>query len=326
MRIPRSILVSARMGQYFHVVSRVVGRQRLFGDVEKGQFLQILRRYEAFSGMKVMSYCLMGNHFHLLLFKPPRPAEIPDEEVWRRMGHIYSEDQISAFESWIEEQTASGDLECRRRFLERMRLRMFDLSAFMKDIKMRFSKWYNRENDRKGTLWEERFKSLVIEGEEGALLKTAAYIELNPVRAGIVDDPATYRWCSYAEAVAGGKKALKGIRELISGRGNLLEPAEVLGAYRLYFVQKSVDQSSRRPGFTQDQLEEEKKRHGRLSVPDALLARVRYFTDGAILGSREFVRDFLWSRRSEFPRGRKQAFRMRGADWEGLYSYRNLRV
>ena len=79
---------------------------------------------------------------------------------------------------------------------------MLDLSQFMKLLKQRFSQWFNRVHDREGTLWEGRFRSTLVEGNSPALATVAAYIDLNPVRAGLVDDPKDYRWCGYAEAVA----------------------------------------------------------------------------------------------------------------------------
>ena len=54
--------------------------------------------------------------------------------------------------------------------------------------------WFNKRENRKGTLWEERFTS-VLEGELATLSVMSAYIHLNPVRAGLVQDPKDYRWC-----------------------------------------------------------------------------------------------------------------------------------
>ena len=71
---------------------------------------------------------------------------------------------------------------------------MFDLSEFVKDVKQRFSQSYNRRHGRKGALWEERFKSVLLEGNVGTLSTVSAYIDLNPMRAGIVDDPKDYRF------------------------------------------------------------------------------------------------------------------------------------
>ena len=68
---------------------------------------------------------------------------------------------------------------------------MWDVSAFMKLLKQRFTQWFNRRHRRKGTLWEERFKSVLVEGSHQVLATMAAYIDLNPVRARLVEDPGT---------------------------------------------------------------------------------------------------------------------------------------
>jgi len=75
--------------------------------------------------------------------------------------------------------------------------------VFMKEFKQRFSRWYNRRTERFGTLWAERFKSVLVEDSPRALRTVAAYIDLNPVRAGIVGDPKDYRFCGYAAALVG---------------------------------------------------------------------------------------------------------------------------
>ena len=81
----------------------------------------------------------------------------------------------------------------------------------MKTIKQRFSVWFNRTHKRYGTLWADRFKSVLVEGFGNPLQIMAAYIDLNPVRAGIVEDPKDYRFCGYAEAVAGEEMAKLGL-------------------------------------------------------------------------------------------------------------------
>ena len=88
---------------------------------------------------------------------------------------------------------------------KRFTYRMQDLGEFMKGLLQRFSQWFNRAHARTGTLWEDRFKSVIV--EDGVAARTiSAYIDLNPVRAGMVADPADYRWSSYGEAIGGGKK------------------------------------------------------------------------------------------------------------------------
>ncbi len=101
---------------------------------------------------------------------------------------------------------------------------MHSLSEYMKTLLHRFTCWFNREHHRTGTLWEQRFKSVIV--ESGVAVRTiAAYIDLNPVRAGMVSDPADYRWSGYGEAVGGGtkgngKKSREGIvRACMSHKG-----------------------------------------------------------------------------------------------------------
>ena len=91
---------------------------------------------------------------------------------------------------------------------------MYDLSAYMKIVKQRFTQWFNKKHGRKGTLWEDRFKSTLVEDGHAARV-VAAYIDLNPVRAGMVSDPKDYRWCGYGEAVAGKQPARAGLQRVL---------------------------------------------------------------------------------------------------------------
>ena len=75
----------------------------------------------------------------------------------------------------------------------------------MKEVKQAFSVYYNRKYGRKGTLWGERFKSVIVENGE-TLVNCLAYVELNPIRAGIVKKPEDYRWNSLGYHVQTGNK------------------------------------------------------------------------------------------------------------------------
>ena len=78
----------------------------------------------------------------------------------------------------------------------------------MKELKERFSRWFNKRHGRRWTLWQERYRSILVEDGE-ALRTISAYLYLNPVRAGLVDDPKDYRWCGYTEAMGGSKRPEK---------------------------------------------------------------------------------------------------------------------
>ena len=94
---------------------------------------------------------------------------------------------------------------------------MGDVSQFMKLVKQRFSTWFNRSHNRYGTLWAERFKSVLAEPDGRVLGTMVAYIDLNCIRAGLVQDPKDYRFCGYAEAVAGHTAAQQGLKSVFGG-------------------------------------------------------------------------------------------------------------
>jgi hypothetical protein len=119
----------------------------------------------------------------------------------------------------------------------------------------------------------------------------AAYIELNPVRAGLCADPKDYRYCGYAAALAKGcPLARQGIRTIL-GQPQAISWKELSGQYRKYlFVKGSARSANKSPAFdlaTAQRVVEQQ--HGELTLPERLLCRIRYFTDGVILGSQGFV-------------------------------------
>lgn len=330
MRIPRGALIAGNRGQHFHVISRVVDRRLIFKEKEKSVFLGLMRQFESFSGLRVKAYCVMGNHFHLLIHVPVKPEEISNAEVRERMRHIYSEKKLREYDEMLSERVVNGDKGYEKEFYDRMRCRMYDLSQFVKDIKLRFSKWYNGLNERKGTLWEERFRSIVIEGEGNILLRVAAYIELNPLRARIVNDPKDYRWCSYTESLAGGRMAREGIMSIVSGTGNVLNWDKACEAYRQQLYFRAMSKNSSKPSMDGADADNSSMEldWSRLSDLDLLRVKVRYFSDGLIIGSRHFIEEFYRERKEYFGRRRtKICSKAESAgDEEGgeVYTYRNV--
>ena len=95
-------------------------------------------------------------------------------------------------------------------------------SGSEKALKQQFTQWFNGRHGRKGTLWEERYKSVLVEGAGEALATMSAYIDLNPVRAGLVDDPREYRWCGYAAGIGDGHRGAQPTwREHAPGAGRV---------------------------------------------------------------------------------------------------------
>jgi hypothetical protein len=229
--------------------------------------------------------------------------------------------------------------------------RMFSLSAFMKSLKQRFTAWYNRVNDRRGTLWEGRYKSLIVEGEGAALRTMATYIDLNPVRAGITDDPGKYRWSGYAEAMAGKAEAIEGMvtltgmtAENVYGRGlGEAAPVESVAQRKrrqvraLVFYRQLLGIAGR-PRVREDGVEVRRgvspKVQARLEKEtgvrrEQLMRRVRHFSAGVIFGSREFIDGWFERNRKWFggasAEKRKTGARKIGKEWRQLYTLRQLR-
>ncbi|TVP82263.1 MAG: transposase, partial [Puniceicoccaceae bacterium] len=151
-------------------------------------------------------------------------------------------------------------------------------------------------------------------------------IDLNPVRAGLVEDPKDYRFCGYAEAVAGGASALEGLRRIWSGYAGPVDGAEALREHRLLLFGQGAMPGAGASISREQALQVLEKQGGVLPRSAALRCRVRYLTDGAILGSAEFVRSF----QRDWQQGRSRpvpagGHPLKGADWQGLAVVKALR-
>jgi hypothetical protein len=158
----------------------------------------------------------------------------------------------------------------------------------------------------------------------------AAYIDLNAVRAGLVKDPKDYRFCGYGEAMGGSKLARARLGVALGETGDW---SALSGRYRqLLYVSGeasgvSADGRSVRPGFSMETVEAVVALKGKLPLNEILRCRVRYFTDGAILGSRAFVEEAFLRHREHFSAKRDGGARaMKGGDWGDLYTARQLRM
>ena len=335
----------------YHAISRVVDRRLVFGRDEKEHFRKLMRKMEAFSGCRVLAYCVMGNHFHLLLEVPPRPvrgldAATLDLQVFtQRLAGIYKPGEVAEVLMLLKKalEATDGSQASRTRVTEEIAgpylKRMHDLSEFMNGLLKRFTRWFNRQHQRTGTLWEDRFKSVIVESGVPARA-VAAYIDLNPVRAGMVADPADYRWSSYGEAVGAGGRSAAGksargglVRALMCADGAVADAArwgEVSGRYR-FLLKQAIE---RKGGGTKASVRRGDEAGavtspamGTFGAADTmadgfaaemgfagmLMKRVRYFSAGAVIGSRECVELCFETARERFgPKRKKGAKRMRG--------------
>jgi hypothetical protein len=327
MRLPR---ILAEGEGYYHVMSRIIGRQMLLDDGEKERLIRTMRKCEAFSGCNVLGHTCMDNHFHWVLHVP-QPREITDEELIERLGHLYAPIEVKAIAESLgrlRESDSSSYHKLRDRYISRM----FNLSEFCKTAKQRITQSYNHRHSRKGTLWEDdRFKSVLIEGNGNALARVLAYVDLNAVRAGKVQDPKDYRFCSYAEAVAGGEIARRGIEKVMLSLHPPGSWRQIAAKYRNFLFQQGeatgLDEWGQplHPGTDPEYMRQVIDDGGKLSATQVLHCKVRYFSDGVCLGSREFAENVYTRYRRHFsPKRKRGAAPMRGADWGGLCTLRRL--
>ena len=319
MRLPR-LKAPAHLGTaYYHCISRVVDRRFVLDDDEKAYFLKLMRFYEQFCKVRVLAYCLMSNHFHLLVEVPKRPDVLPSE-AWliEHVRRCYGDTTAFNLEVNLDQTRKQAGEEAAQKLLAGWFARLWDVSAFMKILKQRFTQWFNRNSKRCGTLWEDRFRSVLV--ESGAALGTmAAYIDLNPVRAGMVKDPAHYIWCSYGAAMGGDRAARQGLNAVVSiiehGSSEQTganptqnrKPASALAwleQYRVWLFGYAEEITDTRTGRTlrrglqRGQIDKVQNSGGRLQRWELLRHRLRYLTRGGAIGSKAFVESVAPSKSS----------------------------
>jgi len=322
----------------YHVMSRIVDKQLIIKDLEKRYLRGLLSRLEVFTGCRIRTYAILENHFHILLHVPLK-IDLDNREVKRRAKVLYGAKKYALMEDQWKQWQESGQQNRILEQLDKFRARMFDVSQFMKTFKQCFSIYYNLNHERRGTLWEERFKSVLVEESEYAQLVVGAYIDLNPVRAGMVKDPKDYRWSGYGEAVGGTK--LSGAYAAESKRricdlfvSSEVDEKQALMQYReILYTQGACrhDELSGqviKPGFSRGQVDKVLDGGGRLPLIEVLHCKVRYFSDGMVIGGKAFVEKVLNDRSDIFTvkRRARGAKEMKFGVWGGLCAARELRV
>lgn len=241
MRKSRYLSPSAELSaSLYHVHSRCVDRNFKFEEGQRGawikdKFVQMMREYEELLGVRVQAYCLMSNHFHLLLEVPAKKkgAAVPmsDEVFLGKIKTFYSKLYYVDIKQMLERFRKGDSDKAAEELKARFTSRMYDLSEFMKSLKQRFTQWYNKTHDRTGTLWEGRFKSVLVEDGYAARVMSA-YVDLNPIRAGMVSRPEDYRWSSYGEAMKPKADAGRALARAGLGSGGIVSGDAVISGNR----------------------------------------------------------------------------------------------
>ncbi len=290
-RTPR--LINDDQTTVYHVMSRTALDGFPLGDAEKDFMLDLIRRYASLYLVEILGFSLMGNHFHILLKMFPE-HKFTDEDIKKRYESFYCDERVFA-DGWIPS----------------LREKLSSLSEFVREIKVGFSRYYNKRQHRRGYFWGDRFKSVIVEKGE-TLINCLAYIDLNPLRAGLVDRPEEYRWNSIGYHIQTGNK--DGFLSLDFGlvEFGVLGVAERLKHYRRYIYEAgAVDRSEKgqRKVIGEAVVKKEQKREFEIGRVDRFRYRTRYFTDSGIIGTKEFVscnyqrfKSVFMSKREKIPR------------------------
>lgn len=193
----REQIISLSDTPYYHVMGRCVRRAFLFGDDSgsgrnydhrKQWVVDKLSSLAGIYGIDICAYAVMSNHYHVVLkVDAARCAAWSDEEVIARWTQLFGGNVlVNRYLSGKCETEA--ELDKVGEMTQEWRERLTDISWFMRCLNESIAHQANKEDGCKGRFWEGRFKSQALL-DEAAVLACMVYVDLNPVRAGMVDLP-----------------------------------------------------------------------------------------------------------------------------------------
>jgi len=288
----------------YHVMSRTALPGFPFDSEDKDMFLRIIKHLSRVYFCEIMGYCIMGNHFHILITMLSGD-NYTETDIMDRYHRYYGEKRV------FDQENS-----------EHYRNKWESLSEFVREVKQTFSRYYNKKNNRRGTLWGERFKSVLVERGE-TLVHCLAYIDMNPVRAGLADKPEDYRWSSIGYHMQTGNR--NGFLSLDFGlrEFGLREKAKCLGHYRAYLYKYGANPNIQGRKIKKEVFDKEKHKGFKITASERLLYRSRYFTDSGIIGSKAFVRaNYIQFKHFFQAKNEKKPKRVSG--FSGMHSLKRL--
>ena len=286
----------------------------VIGDIEKDFMLDLIKKFSSLYFTEILGFCLMGNHFHLLVKMFPE-KRFTDEKIQKRFEAFYGDSRIYS----------KGQIPY-------LREKLSSLSEYIREIKVGFARYYNRRHNRRGYFWGDRFKSVIVDKGE-TLVNCLAYIDLNPLRAGIVDRPEDYRWNSLGYHVQTNNpdnflSTDFGLKEFNPPPADkcLKGKKERIKRYRRYFYEAgAINRPDKMQAKVIDDMvvAKERKNEFEISRINRFRYRTRYFTDSGIIGSKEFVfTNYQRFKHLFYSKHEKKPKPIKGLD--GIYSLKRL--
>jgi len=269
---------------WYHVRGQVAGSKTDFLLAHEGcqiMLMNIIKFYEKAYFCDVASYSIMGTHYHLIIkFLPFKNHSIAT--LKKRAYFIYP-NRTKEVDKWTQEQWTTFSH------------RMFNLSEFMRNIQSGFARWYNKTFERSGRFWADRFKSSILVDNQ-ALLDCMLYVDLNPVRAGMVKRPELYTGSSiYArqnnqDAWLMPLNKLMPINDIDDNIDN--SPEKLLHDYRsMLYYRGSIPTKKGQTKISKELLNQELNRG--FKKPGKYLKKLRYFIDGILIGDQKNIEKIM---------------------------------
>ena len=209
----------------YHLISRIAHRAFYLSADERDRFIDVMKRSAAFSGVRLLAWCVMTNHVHILVYVP-EPEVLSDDALLSRMRTLYRKFRFDELKRQWDLLAAHPETRQFERFRASFLKRMWNAGEFMKTLKQHFTMSYNSRRVHAGTMWEGRYHVRVHKPDDfgmgGAAMLTAGYIDVNPLKAKIVscvESVSDYRWGSYYEACGGDADAIRGYDAIYGGHG-----------------------------------------------------------------------------------------------------------
>ena len=254
----------------YHVMSRTALQGFPIREVDKDYLLGLIKRLSTLYCVDVLGFAILGNHFHLVARMHPE-EEVTNQEVIQRYQKFYGDEKYIGGEQ-----------------VEEVRKRLCSLAAYVKDIKQGFTFYYNKKYRRQGFFWGGRFKSLIVEDGK-TLVNLLAYVDLNPIRAGIVKRPEEYKWCSLGYHVQTRNKDDLLSVDFGMQEWNEFESGEIVRKYREFVYETGAVDAGRGAVIDEKIVKKERGRKYKVSRVDRFRYRCRYFSDSGIIGGKAFV-------------------------------------
>jgi REP element-mobilizing transposase RayT len=259
-------------GAFYHLCGRVAGVNGEYPLNDKHVRRKLVDYIRIFSSVyccQVLGFCIMGNHYHLVV-SMDAPRSMGRKELRERASILYKDELLDGWlaASWL-----------------RFEARVFDVSELMRSLQSKIARWFNLTHNRRGRFWADRFKSVLLEDEK-AMFDCLLYVELNPVRAKIAQRPEEFDGSSLYYRELKDDKWMASLTE-ITGRSKRLQ---ALRDYKsCIYYRGSVPTKENQAAISKRIIKEEEARG--FASKGLFVKRIRHFTDGVVIGSEAFVRE-----------------------------------